>query len=59
MRGAEISKNYERIQDVSKELFKIYPNEIKFLYRYGMFLSQIVNNEYDAVNYLEQAYHIF
>ena len=24
-----------------------------------MFLSQIVNNEYDAVNYFEQAYHIF
>ena len=34
-RGAEISKNYERIQDVAAELVKIYPNEIKFLFRYA------------------------
>jgi hypothetical protein len=30
------------------QLTKIYPKDIKFLYRYGLFLKQVVNNEYEA-----------
>ncbi|TNV87946.1 hypothetical protein FGO68_gene6125 [Halteria grandinella] len=58
-RGSEISANYAKIQDVSQVLLKIFPNEIKFLYRYGIFLKQIVNNEFDALTMFEKAYTIF
>ena len=51
--------NYSKIQDVAQKLLKIYPNEIKFLYRYGLFLRNIVNNEYEAVNNFEKACSIF
>jgi PAS domain S-box-containing protein len=44
---------------VAVELLSIFPNEIKFLYRYGTFLYQIVNNEYDGMSRLEQAYMIY
>ena len=48
--GAEISRNYEKIQDVATELLKIHPHEIKFMYRYGVFLCKVVNNEYEGMN---------
>ena len=59
MRGNEISQCYEAIQDVAKKLNKIYPDEIKFLFRYGNFLLKIIHNEYDAVECYERARMIF
>lgn len=47
-RGEEISKYYERIQNVVGQLQAIFPNEIKFFYQYALFLKQIVNNEQEA-----------
>lgn len=58
-RGSEISKNYQRIQNVVEKLLKIYPNEFKFLYRYGLFLMNIVNNENDAFGNFEKIYSLF
>jgi hypothetical protein len=58
-RGHEISKYYEQIQQISKNLQQIYPNEIKFLYRYGTFLLNIINNDYDAIVCFEKAVGIF
>ena len=37
-KGSHISRYYEQIQDVAKKLQAIYPNEIKFFFRYGNFL---------------------
>lgn len=55
-RGSEISKNYLRIQDVVEKLLKIYPNEFKFLYRYGLFLMYVVNNDNDAYMNFEKIF---
>ena len=38
-RGAEISLYYEKIQNVVKELQRVFPNEIKFLHQYAIFLK--------------------
>ncbi|TNV87907.1 hypothetical protein FGO68_gene9941 [Halteria grandinella] len=59
LRGAEISKNYERIQDVAAEIMKIYPNEIKFMFRYAHFLQKIVNNDYDGLALLEKVFSTY
>ena len=37
----------------------IYPNEIKFLFRYGNFLLEIIHNEFDAVESFNKAQMIF
>lgn len=58
-KGQEISQNYEVIVDLSKKMLKIYPSEIKFLYRYGTFLLHIINNEFDALQLFETAYNVF
>jgi len=44
---------------VANSLIKIYPSDIKFMYRYGTFLKNIVNNEYDAIQNFERAFHIY
>lgn len=38
-KGAEISRNYERIKNLALKMQKICPTEIKFFYRYGTFLQ--------------------
>jgi hypothetical protein len=58
-RGSEISHYYETIQKISIELQKIYPDEIRFLYRYGNFLLQIIHSEYDALENFMKAQLIF
>jgi hypothetical protein len=40
-------------------MMEIYPNEIKFLFRYGTFLKEIINNSYDSILYLEKAFNLF
>jgi len=47
------------IQGLAIKLKAIYPNEIKFLYRYGTFLLHIINNEFDAMTLYETAFNIF
>lgn len=39
-----------------EDLLKIYQNEFKFLYRYGLFLMYIVNNENDAYANFEKIF---
>ncbi len=58
-KGSEISRYYEIIQEVATKLQHIYPNEIKFLYRYGNFLLEIIHNEYDAIENFNKASMIF
>ncbi len=58
-RGAEISNYYEIIQKIAVELQKIYPDEIRFMYRYGNFLLQIIHSEYDALESYMKAQFIF
>jgi hypothetical protein len=43
---------------VSQTLEAIYPSEVKFLYRYGAFLINIINNEYDAIMNFEKAFNV-
>lgn len=43
---------------MANKLSEIYPSEIKFLYRYGTFLLNIINNEYDAIATFEKAVNI-
>ncbi|CDW84462.1 pas domain s-box family protein [Stylonychia lemnae] len=58
-RGAEISENYQKIQELANKLIQIYPLEIKFYFRYGTFLYQIINNAYDALTYFEKIYYTY
>eukprot|EP00347_Sterkiella_histriomuscorum_P001449 403371996 len=57
--GAQISENYEKIQQLVDKICKIYPQDIKFFFRYGTFLFQIINNAYDALVYFEKIYYTF
>ena len=43
---------------MSQTLEAIYPTEVKFLYRYGTFLINIINNEYDAIMNFEKAFNV-
>ena len=43
---------------MSQTLEAIYPSEVKFLYRYGAFLINIINNEYDAIMNFEKAFNV-
>ena len=54
-RGAEISRYYEKIQNVVQDLQKVFPNEIKFFHQYAIFLKQIVNNEQEAEVQVDKA----
>lgn len=54
-KGSEISKYYEVIQVIVDQLQAIYPDEIKFHFRYGNFLLHIIHNEYDAMEYYRKA----
>lgn len=47
------------IQDIAKKLLAIYPNEIKFYFRYGNFLLKIIHNEYDALENFRMASNVF
>lgn len=58
-KGSQISQNYEIIQDISAKLLAIYPNEIKFHFRYGNFLLHIIHNEYDALECFRKAYSVY
>lgn len=58
-RGSDISRYYEMIQKISDKLQVIYPNEIKFLFRYGTFLLKIIHNEYDALENFRKAQTVF
>jgi hypothetical protein len=58
-KGSLISKFYEQIQDIAKELLVIYPNEIKFFFRYGNFLMYIIHNEFDALEQFQMAYNVY
>jgi hypothetical protein len=40
-------------------LQSIYPDEMKFMFRYGNFLLHIVHNEYDALENFRQAQNIY
>jgi hypothetical protein len=55
MKGFEISRNYDYIQDLAKSLMKINPNNIKFMLLYARFLKQIVNNDQEALINFEKA----
>jgi hypothetical protein len=44
-RGADISQCYALIQNVSKDIIKLWPKEMKFFYHYANFLKMVVNNE--------------
>jgi PAS domain S-box-containing protein len=59
VRGAEIAKNYIKIQEVTQRLMKIYPNEIKLMFRLGLFLKQVVNNEYEGQLIFEKIVYLY
>jgi hypothetical protein len=58
-RGSEIARNYNKIQEVTKKLLSIYPNEMKMMFRFAVFLKQIVNNEYEALSMFEKIIQTF
>jgi hypothetical protein len=58
-KGSLISKFYEQIQDIAKQLQFIYPNEIKFFFRYGNFLMYIIHNEFDALETFRMAQNVY
>jgi hypothetical protein len=58
-KGSQISKYYEIIQDIQRQLVAIYPDEIKLMWRYGNFLIHIIHNEYDASENFRRAVTIF
>jgi hypothetical protein len=54
-----IARNFIRIQDTAQRLRALCPEDVKFLYRYGLFLVRIMNNEYDGMNQFTEAQTIY
>jgi len=48
-KGRKIARSYIIIQELAKQALTVYPNDIKFMFRYAHFLLKIVNDEYEAV----------
>ena len=38
---------------------EIYPDDLKRLYRYGVFLKQIINNKFEALLYFRKIYQVY
>ncbi len=53
-KGVEISKVFHNIQDTANQLQREYPNDIKFMFRYGMFQLKVISNEYEAQQILKR-----
>lgn len=58
-KGMEISRNYQKIQDIASSIQRIYPDDIKFFFRYGRFLITIINNEYEGIMSFKRAIAAF
>ena len=58
-KGTLISRSYHKIQDLSQQLQKRCPNDIKFMFRYGMFLLKIINSDFDATEILKRIQLIY
>jgi PAS domain S-box-containing protein len=58
-RGMEISRYFIKIQEIASEMRKLNPDDVKFLYKYGIFLIRIMNNEYDGIDKFTEAQTIF
>ena len=54
-KGAEIGKTLIQIQNATNELLSIYPDDIKFHFRYGMFLIKVINNDSDGTDEFKKA----
>lgn len=55
----EITRHFMRIQDTASRLQAIFPDDVKFLYRYGLFLIKIMNNEYDGIDKFTEAQTLY
>ncbi|TNV87875.1 hypothetical protein FGO68_gene16168 [Halteria grandinella] len=58
-KGSEISRYYEQMQQVVKQLLEIFPDNISFVIEYALVLKQIVNNQQEAIMQLDKAYNIY
>ncbi|TNV87908.1 hypothetical protein FGO68_gene2105 [Halteria grandinella] len=59
VKGSEISRYFEQIQDVVTKMHEMQPDNISFLIDYSIFLKQIVNNEMEALVQFERAQNIY
>ncbi|TNV74639.1 hypothetical protein FGO68_gene3862 [Halteria grandinella] len=57
--GYQISKCLGQIQDAAIEIARVYPEDIKFQFRYGMFLIKIINNDFDGTECFKLAQNIY
>ena len=48
-KGLEISRQYHKLKALSHQLQKLSPNDIKFMFRNALFMLNILNSEYDAL----------
>ena len=58
-KGNDIISNYQLIIELQSKFVKIYPNEIKFIVQYGIFIKQVINNDQEAIIQLEKATEIY
>ena len=58
-RGADISLCYTLIQNVSKDIMRLWPNEMRFFHHYANFLKMVMNNEMQASQVLEKAGSVY
>ncbi|TNV74654.1 hypothetical protein FGO68_gene8089 [Halteria grandinella] len=48
--GHQISRSLGRIQDAEREIARLCPDDMKFYFRYGMFLINVINNDQDGID---------
>ncbi len=58
-KGIYISKAYHQIQDIATQLQKRMPNDIKFMFRYSLFLLKVMNSDLDSYEILKKIQLIY
>jgi hypothetical protein len=53
--GVQISNSYSNVNIISKRMLSLYPNHLLLLKIYSFFLSDVMNNEQEALEYSSKA----
>lgn len=51
--GIEVSKNLQTVEETGRRVIEKSPSDMKFYFRFGMFLLKISNNEFEALDYFK------
>jgi hypothetical protein len=58
-RGMEISRCYHQVQEATKTIQSIFADDIKFAFRLGKFLINVINNEFEGRANFKRAFALY